>query len=575
MINFLPFRLLAVLGIALFTGHLQEIQAKETFTSFVDLHPYTAVNTTQDSLAQQQDSITNESDTTVLTRASGIVVKDSPEAFVIFEDDTLYSIKANLGPFTAVERATGLSTRLENMLESGPIDFEMFSMYCEDLFCSIRYNGQTLTTITRVEAEKMGLTLDELATRNYEIIVSFLEAQKDRSWVAVMHRVLIFLAALILFLIGFKYLNRGLRWIVKKIFDRIKGKAEAIKFNNYEFLSQARAERLILFGLNVLKNITLLVLIYFYSLLLFSIFPKTEPIALKLFNYVINPVERFAMAVLGYIPELVTIAIIIIGARYLKRFLKFLAEEVESEALVVPGFYPDWAMPTYRLVSIFIYLFTFVAIFPYLPGSNSPAFQGVGVFLGLLLSLGSTTAISNIIAGLVIIYMRAFKKGDRVRIGDVTGDVIEKSMLVTRIRTPKNEEIAIPNAAILNGSTINYTMGSRNKGLIVHTTITIGYDVPWREVHELMIRAAVNTEHILDTPKPFVLQTSLDDFFISYQINAYTKEASKQARIYSELHANIQDAFNEAQVEILSPHYRAERDGNETTIPKNWKPGKS
>ncbi|THD69159.1 mechanosensitive ion channel [Robertkochia marina] len=534
-----------------------------------------ATQNIQPAAQQRQGENREAADTTVLSESSDIVVKDAAESFVIFEDDTLYSIKANLGPFTASERASGLSKRIADMLETGPIDFEKFSMYCEDLFCSIRYDENTITTITKVEAERQGMTLKELSQRNYDIIVTYLEAQKDRSWTAVLHRIFIFLAALILFLIGFRYLNRGLRWIVSLVFKRVKGRAEAIKFNNYEFLSRARAERLILFGLGIIKNAVLLTLIYFYSLLLFTIFPKTEPIALKLFNYVLHPVERFAMAVLGYIPELIIIAIIILAARYLKRFLKFLAEEVEREALVVPGFYPDWAMPTYRLTSIFIYLFTFVAIFPYLPGSDSPAFQGVGVFLGLLLSLGSTTAISNIIAGLVIIYMRAFKKGDRVQIGDVKGDVVEKTMLVTRIRTPKNEEIAIPNAAILNGSTINYSMGAQGDGLIVHTTITIGYDVPWRQVHELMVQAALNTEFILKTPKPFVLQTSLDDFFISYQINGYTKEASKQARIYSNLHANIQDAFNEAGVEILSPHYRAERDGNEVTIPKNWKPGKT
>lgn len=547
----------------------QVLFAGEYSKAALQVQDSTLVRTQNDSAKQGLQPVdTNDTDSTLLTRSSGIKVKEAAESWVVIESDTLYSIKANLGPFSAAERASGLSTRIKDMLETGPIDFEKFSMYCEDLFCSIRYRENTITTITKIEAERQGMTLDELANKNYDIIIAYLEGQKDRSWVAVLHRVLIFLAALILFLLGFKYLNRGLKWIGLRVFDRIKGKATAVKFNDYEFISKARAERLILFGLNTIKNIILLFLIYAYSLLLFSIFPRTEPIALKLFNYVMNPIEGFALAALGYIPELITIVIIILIARYLNRFLKFLAGELEREALEIPGFYPDWAIPTYRLLSIFIYLFTFVAIFPYLPGSNSPAFQGVGVFLGLLLSLGSTTAISNIIAGLVIIYMRAFKRGDRVRIGDTVGDVVEKTMLVTRIRTPKNEEITIPNAAILNGSTINYTNGTNEDGLILNTTITIGYDVPWRQVYELLIQAALNTEHILQEPKPFVLQTSLDDFFISYQINGYTKEAGKQSAIYSELHANIQDAFNEAGVEILSPHYRAQRDGNESTIPK-------
>jgi small-conductance mechanosensitive channel len=172
---------------------------------------------------------------------------------------------------------------------------------------------------------------------------------------------------------------------------------------------------------------------------------------------------------------------------YVTKFFSFISREIEHGVITIPGFYPDWAKPTFNLLKVILIAFALIVIFPYLPGSESPAFQGVSVFLGLLISLGSSSAISNIIAGLVIIYMRAFRKGDRVKIGDITGDVIEKTMLVTRIRTIKNEEGTIPNASILNGNTVNYTNAGTSSGLILHTTITIGYDVPWRQVHELLI----------------------------------------------------------------------------------------
>jgi len=214
----------------------------------------------------------------------------------------------------------------------------------------------------------------------------------------------------------------------------------------------------------------------------------------------------------------------------------------------------------------------FVLIFPLLPGSDSNIFKGVSVFIGILFSLGSSTAIANMVAGLVITYMRPFKIGDRIKIADVTGDVIEKSLLVTRIKTVKNEIITIPNASVLSGNTTNYSSVAAEKGLIIHTTVTIGYDVPWKDMHAALINAALRTDMILKEPKPFVLQTSLEDFYVAYQINAYTREASRQALVYSNLHQNIQDCCNEVGIEILSPHYRAARDGNTTTIPAGYLP---
>lgn len=261
---------------------------------------------------------------------------------------------------------------------------------------------------------------------------------------------------------------------------------------------------------------------------------------------------------------------IIFVFRYVFRALNFLKTEVEKGNLEINGFYKDWANPTYQIIKVIVFAFMVIVIFPYLPGSDSPIFQGVSVFLGFLFTFGSAGSLSNVMAGLVLTYMRLFKIGDRVKIGDVTGDVIEKSLLVTRVRTIKNEIISIPNSTVMSSHTINYSSDAPDKGLIIHTTVTLGYDVPWRDVQTTLIDAALKTDLILKEPSPFVLQTSLDDFYVSYQINAYVREANKQATIYSNLHQNIQDLCNERGIEILSPHYRAARDGNMTTIPANY-----
>jgi small-conductance mechanosensitive channel len=187
----------------------------------------------------------------------------------------------------------------------------------------------------------------------------------------------------------------------------------------------------------------------------------------------------------------------------------------------------------------------------------------------LIVSLGSSTVIGNIIAGLVITYMRPFKIGDRIQLNDTTGNIIEKTPLVTRIRTPKNEVVTVPNSFVMSSHTVNYSTSAREYGLIIHSEVSIGYDIPWRKVNELLIDAALNTPGVVDDPRPFVLETSLSDWYPVYQVNAYIKEADKMPQIYSNLHQNIQDKFNEAGIEIMSPHYMAMRDGNETTIPKD------
>ncbi len=345
-----------------------------------------------------------------------------------------------------------------------------------------------------------------------------------------------------------------------------------VRVKTVEVLSEDRIAELLTFGFKVLRFGALIVIGYFYVTLVFSFFAFSRTWAQTLVKYIVGPLLNVFTAFIGYLPQLFFIVVIVFVTRGLVKIIKALFTEVGRGAISLPGFHVEWAQPTYKIVRFLIFVFAAIIIFPYLPGSDSPAFQGISVFLGILFSLGSSSAISNIVSGIVLTYMRPFNEGDRVKIADTTGDVVEKTLLVTRIRTVKNVDITIPNAMVLGSHIINFSSSAKARGLILHTTVTIGYDVPWRKVHELLIAAAVATEHILEEPAPFVLQTRLDDFYPTYELNAYTGEPNLMSGIYSALHQNIQDTFNAAGVEIMSPHYSAVRDGNQVALPPEYLP---
>jgi small-conductance mechanosensitive channel len=311
---------------------------------------------------------------------------------------------------------------------------------------------------------------------------------------------------------------------------------------------------------------------YLTLLVLLGIFPWTGGLGTKMVSFFLDPTKKIMFSVWHYLPNLITIIIVVIVFRYFLRIMAFFKNEIEHGNLKIPGFYVDWANPTFQILRVLVFAFMLIVIFPYLPGSNSPIFKGVSVFLGVLFTFGSAGALGNLVSGLVLTYMRAYKIGDRIQIGQITGDVVEKSILVTKIKTIKNEIVSIPNSTVMSSHTTNFSADALEHGLILHTSVTIGYDTPWRLIHELLIKAALATELIEKEPAPFVFQESLSDFYVCYQINAYTREPKRQHITYSLLHQNIQDAFNAAGVEIMSPHYSNLRDGNKTTVPSDHLP---
>jgi small-conductance mechanosensitive channel len=283
-----------------------------------------------------------------------------------------------------------------------------------------------------------------------------------------------------------------------------------------------------------------------------------------------KPVLIIGKGILKHIPNLLFIAVLIFVTRYFLKFMNLFFAGIEHRTLTIAGFDPDWARPTYKIARLLVVVFAVIVAYPYIPGSESPAFKGISLFIGVVFSLGSSSAISNIIAGYMMTYRRAFKVGDRVKIDEYTGDVTEIRLQVTHLRTVKNEEVIVPNSAILAGHVVNFSSFAREKGLILHTTVGIGYQVPWRQVRAMLLKAAEQTANILREPQPFVFQKSLGEFAVTYELNVYVDDPHGMAQIYSELHRNILDAFNEYGVQIMTPSYEGDPDQPKVVPKEKW-----
>jgi small-conductance mechanosensitive channel len=377
----------------------------------------------------------------------------------------------------------------------------------------------------------------------------------------------------ILIYVVFRIWRRLIRRFETKLEAARETRLKPLRFQKMDILSADDLASILSGGLRVLYRIGAALLIILNLNVVFGLFPATRGFVVGLIDVLIDTVTAMGTTFVAYLPKLVVILLTAAVAYYAIRLARLVFHGLATRRITIKGFFPEWAMPTFGLVRLLIIAIAFVLILPNLPAAHSPAFRGVSIFVAILLSLGSTAAVANMISGVVLTYTRAFKIGDRVRIADTLGDVREKSLFVTRIITPKNVEIAIPNSLVLANHVINYSsLARREPGLVLHTSVTIGYDVPQETVKGLLISAANQTQEIEESPEPFVLVTSLDDFYISYEVNAYTRRARSMTGIYSELHSHIVDLFNEAGVEIMSPHYSAIRDGNTLTLPEEHLP---
>lgn len=470
--------------------------------------------------------------------------------------DTIFYMYGNMGAFTAKQRAQAIESRVKALEEDPSFDEDSIKLIDYRGYLNLMYKGDILLSIDTIQAEIIGKSRAQVAQQFKKNIVESINKQRDEtSW----ERILIQIAGVIGIIVVEYFIYRLIYYLYRRLRICIRLQRGRMFKGLFKIIDADREVQFIIFILKIVRFLFFVICLYLGLLILFKLFPNTKDLSDQLLGYVISPLKSIVRSIKDYMPDFFTIIVIIIIFKYIRKFIRSIAEKIAESKIVFRGFYPDWAYPTYNILSVILFIFMFILIFPYLPKSDSSVFQGVSVFAGLMLSLGSTSVIGNLVAGLVITYMRPFKIGDRIKMGDVSGNVVEKTALVTRIKTPKNELITIPNSNVMSAHTINYTQSAKEYGLILYTNVTISYDVPWKEVHELLMEVARATDNLSKKQKPFILQDSLSEFYVEYQLNVYVKDANLMTKVYSDLRQNTQDVFAKAGIELLSPHYRVNK----------------
>ena len=492
-----------------------------------------------------------------------------PGAPLIVDGDTLFVLYNRRGGVVPEARVEEIR---EKILEKGKsMSFFTDSIYIfeGEFTTDIMAANEVLVSLSDNDGLWQNKTRQELAAE-YRVIVEakikelHAEYGLQRKLLGVLY-VVGSMLVLGLLIWATNYFYRGWRYrLLRKLLRRTR----PLAIKDYEVLNLHRQGILFLTGFNVLRYLVILFLLFIFVPMFFAAFPETKSFTYTIFGYVWNPFVSILKSIVGFLPKFFQIIVIIFCFRYLVKGLNYLMNEIGSGRLKINGFYADWAQPTYLILRVLCYSFMIVMIWPLLPSSDSQVFQGVSVFIGVIVSLGSSSIIGNVMAGMVMTYMRPFRVGDFIKYGDTEGFVIEKTVLVTRIRTRKNDVITIPNSNLMTSQTTNYTFSAHNYGVIVHTKVTIGYDMPWQQIRDLLLDAAAKTAHLQKKPEPFVRVTALDDFYVEYEINAYTRKSDLLGDIYSELHQNILDSFHSNGVEIMSPHIFAHRSDLPVQIPE-------
>ena len=481
----------------------------------------------------------------------------------------IFRVYGGLGALTADTRAQRIGERLDALVRSPAFVPDSLRTVEGASLTTVQVGDLIVMSVTEGDAAAQGVTRAQAARRYAdrirEEVARVRERSSLRSVLVNSGIALALVGLLVLLLVG---LGRLFRRIDARFLDLHQRRLPALTVRNVEVVRGDQIARAGQGLLGLLRLALSLFLVYLCLTTVLGLFPWTQDWSRTLLGYLLSPVRAFAGAVLSGLPDLFALVVVVVLIRWAIRGSNWLFRQVETEALALPGFYPEFADPTRKIARFLLLLLGVFLAYPYTPIADSKVFQGLTVFLGILFSLGSSTAIANVVAGTVLTYTRSFQVGDRIRVGETVGDVVEKTFLVTRLRTPKNEMVSVPNSAVLSGQVTNYSAMVRDGGaVVVHTTVTIGYDVPWQTTERLLLDAARRTAGVEAEPPPFVLQTGLGDFSVAYQLNAPTRQPQRLPAILSDLHRHIQDTFAEAGIEILSPVYEAHRDGTALTLP--------
>ena len=481
----------------------------------------------------------------------------SKPADLVIRNRKILTLRADIAGMGPQERARQMQERFAGAISDSVLE-EPVVLDFPPYGNVIQLNDRTIAAIAYLDLDPIeNKTLDQVVKETVAIFSQILSDIRDEQSLGTVLKAaaysLLATAALVLFIGSLVFIRRFISRFLMKNVAATQGMLTRItKMNTDKFIT-------------IVRRVTLFFMVAFSIFLVFTWlafvlkqFPYTRPWGEGVWTYVLGTCRSMGLVIVQALPDLFKIALIFLVARLAAKLSVLLFHAAESGRIQIPGVYPETARPTRRILVFIIYVFALVACYPYLPGSGSDAFKGISVMLGLMISLGGSGVINQAMSGLVLMYTRAHQVGDYVRIGETEGVVTALDMLATKIRTSKREEVTIPNSVVLTTSTKNYTRLADKDGVILHTTVTIGYSAPWRKIHEILIEAANRTAGLKKHPPAFVMQTALSDFYSEYQLNAYLEKPELRLATMAALHANIQDTFNEAGIAIVSPHYVAD-----------------
>ncbi len=471
----------------------------------------------------------------------------------------------------AEQRAVTISNRIEKVADNPYISANSLKIITEEDRLKIYVGNEFLLNVYDADAKAEGLNRAVFGEVIHKKITASINTYRhERSRSALVEKSLYALFAAVL-MAGILLV---LLWLIRRINialqNQIKTRIDTLENKSFNLIRSNQLWKAIQIFFQTIKIITVIIVIALFLQYILGLFPWTNSIAAYTLELFLHPILSAGKGFIAFLPSLAFLIVIFFVTRYLLKLIKLLFTGLSQGGMEIKNFDPEWAMPTYKILRIFVIAFAVIIAYPYIPGSDSSAFKGVSVFLGVLFSLGSSSFIGNVIAGYSMTYRRAFKKGDRIQVDEQVGFVEEQKLLITRLRSHKNEEIVIPNSVLLNSNIINFSSKARKDGLILHTSVGIGYETPWRQVDAMLILAADRTNGLLKQPSPFVLKKSLGDFAVTYEINAYCNDAANVNKYYNDMHQNILDVFNENNVQIMTPAYEGDPETPKVVPRDQW-----
>jgi small-conductance mechanosensitive channel len=509
----------------------------------------------------QVDSISTQNNKTISHGSTAAVKIDGNILFYV----------RGITSFPAEERAQIIVERIIALADDKSFNADSIQIIEAEDRHVINAKGNFIVRIFNADAEIEGVSRQLLAEMVKQNITKAITSYRyERSSDLIIKRTIYAAVAtvvLILILFLFRFLSRRFDIFLEA---KVRSRIEVLESQSHRIIQAKQLWTALRGFTRTIKIILTILILVFYFQFVLEIFPITKPIAAEVFTLLIKPLGVMGEAILSEIPNIAFLVILIFVVRYFIKIIKLFFNGIRQETIVIANFDSDWAWPTFKIVKFVIIVFAVVIAYPYIPGSESDAFKGISVLLGIMFSIGSSSFISNIVAGYSLTYRRAFKLGDWIKIENDFGEVIDIKPFVTRIRSLKNEEVIIPNSNLINSQVINYSSLAKKRGLILHTTVGIGYETPWRLVEEMLKAAADRTEGLLKDPLPFVMQKSLGDFAVVYEINAFCNDPSLMMKIYNALHQNILDIFNENNIQIMTPAYEGDPAEPKVVSKEKW-----